>query len=317
MKSFYSFSPNRRALLAAAIVLTTGSAVTAQSTSSSQGTSTSPSTGSSYQSDRSTNSGTDSTRSSSATAGTSDTDASNHSTMQHQQSTTATTPGTSAQKLSWSDRRFITNVAEDNQKEIQLAQLGAQQASSPDVKRFAQQMVEDHTKMGQELQAFASSRQIQLELDTNSARKEEKLSKQTGADFDRDFMKQMIAEHKKVVKSFEDRAEDSKDAELKQFAQAALPKLQHHLQMAQQLEQSIVPTGHTGTESWRANSSTSDQTSTGANPSSSATSDSSGASTSGAASSSSATSMPNAEATGSTGVSGSNSNNPSSSGSSR
>ncbi|HTF90885.1 MAG TPA: DUF4142 domain-containing protein [Planctomycetota bacterium] len=41
--------------------------------------------------------------------------------------------------------------------EVALARIAAQKASDPEVKQFAQRMIDDHTQMGQKLQAFASA----------------------------------------------------------------------------------------------------------------------------------------------------------------
>jgi putative membrane protein len=273
-----SFSPYRRALLAATVAIAVGS-VAAIAQSSSESSSTAPSTGNSYPSDRNSSSA----NSTSATAGSNDTDMSRSSSASA--SDNSSDRNSSSKKLSWSDRRFITKVAEGNQDEIQVAQLAIQRASSPDVKNFAQQLVNDHTQLGQELQTLASSKDVQLKADTKTPHEENKLSKASGTDFDREFVKEMISEHKKDVKQFQDRVEDSKDSELKAFAQSTLPKLQHHLQMAQQLEQSIIPTGLSGNESWKSSSHSTDTN----------------------ASTSSASSTPNAEGTGATSSSGSNS----------
>jgi putative membrane protein len=46
-----------------------------------------------------------------------------------------------------------------------------------------------------------------------------------------------VKDHEKAVKLFQKEAQSGQDPELKQFAQQTLPKLQQHLQMAQQLDQ--------------------------------------------------------------------------------
>jgi putative membrane protein len=261
MKSYHtSLSPYRRAMIAAAVVLATGSAA-ALAQSSSQGSANESSTGSSYQSNQDN---TSSTNNSSNTAGTTGSDMSgsasaNNATANDKNATanenTATTNDNS--KLSWSDRHFITKAAEDNQHEIQAAQIAADKASSPDVRNFAQHMVQEHSQVAQELQSLASSKDVKLK-DVKEDRSDRKLSKATGPEFDRDFVKQMVSDHKKVIKEFQGRAESAKDPELKAFAQKTLPNLQHHLEMAQQLEQSIVPTGRTGKDSWKAPTDTND-----------------------------------------------------------
>jgi putative membrane protein len=295
MKSYNtSFLPYRRALLAAAVALTAGGvAAIAQSS----GSSTSPSSGSSYQSDNNSRNSTDSSYNNSAS------NSGANMSSDSPNNSSASSSRDNSSKLSWSDRRFVTKASHDNQAEIQVAQLAVQRASNPDVKNFAQTLIDDHTQLGQQMQQLASSKGVTLKEENKEDREDKKLSKLSGSDFDREFIKRMVAEHKKDVKEFQDRADDSKDPELKALVQATVPKLQHHLQMAQQLEQSIVPTGHTGSESWKSTSNSNDTTGT----------NSSNASSSGASSSGSSSSAPNAVGTGSiSGSSGSSSSNTSS-----
>lgn len=245
MKSSHtSISPLRRALVAATVVLATGSVAALAQTSDQGSTTTASSNATNDQnSNMSSNSGNNGTNNdmnaSNANASASDTNNNNSSST----------------KLSWSDKRFLTKVAKANEDEIKLAQLGSQQASNPDVKNFAQQLVTDHQKLAQDLQTLASNKGVELKSEQKAEQGEsheyKKLAKASGTDFDRQFMDHMVSDHKKDVKEFKDRADDAKDPDVKSFAQNALPTLQHHLQMAQQLQQSVVPTGRSGKESWK------------------------------------------------------------------
>jgi putative membrane protein len=174
--------------------------------------------------------------------------------------TTAATNASSSRssdKLGWSDRHFVTKTADGNQDEIQLAQLATERSSNADVKSFAQRLVDDHTKLASELSSLASSKNVKLDKESGQSRTYKRLAKASGSDFDREFVEQMIDEHEKDIKAFKDRADDAKDSELKQFAASHLATLQDHLQMAQNLRNSIVPTGRTDTTSGRGNMDTS------------------------------------------------------------
>lgn len=63
----------------------------------------------------------------------------------------------------------------------------------------------------------------------------QKLQKLSGAEFDREYMKHMVADHEKTVSDFKKQAGSGKDPELKGFAAKTLPTLQEHLDMAQKL----------------------------------------------------------------------------------
>src|SRR5205085_2385123 len=61
----------------------------------------------------------------------------------------------------------------------------------------------------------------------------DKLSKLSGAEFDRAYMSMMVKDHKKDVKEFQDEANKGQDTDVKGFASTTLPTLQEHLRMAE------------------------------------------------------------------------------------
>ncbi|HKG20643.1 MAG TPA: DUF4142 domain-containing protein, partial [Blastocatellia bacterium] len=62
-----------------------------------------------------------------------------------------------------------------------------------------------------------------------------KLSGLSGAEFDREYMRQMVKDHSDAVELFQKEASRGKDADLKGFAAKTLPALQEHLRMAREL----------------------------------------------------------------------------------
>jgi len=62
----------------------------------------------------------------------------------------------------------------------------------------------------------------------------------SGAEFDREFMKQMVSDHKAAVADFQRAASTASDPEIKTFAQRTLPGLQEHLQMARSLSERLA-----------------------------------------------------------------------------
>ncbi len=146
-----------------------------------------------------------------------------------------------ANNLPRADRNFIEKVAQHNEAEIELGKLAEKNASSEEVKRFGRQMVEDHTKANQELKKIADSKGINwpTEADRGHRRTIDKLQKQTGEKFDKDFVSDMVKDHKSDVKDFHKQATNAKaDPDVKSFAEKNEPIVQKHLDMAQQLENS-------------------------------------------------------------------------------
>jgi len=157
--------------------------------------------------------------------------------------------GTSS--LSSSDRKFIMKAAEGGMAEVELGQLATQRASDPQVKQFAQRMVTDHTKANDQLKQIAAGKNVQLPTDMPSSAKRERdrLSKLSGAQFDREYMSHMTSDHKKDTSLFRSAAKSAKDADIKQFASSTLPTLEEHLQLAQSLNKSTKSTAKSSAKS--------------------------------------------------------------------
>jgi putative membrane protein len=144
-------------------------------------------------------------------------------------------------KLSHSDREFIEKAAKGGMAEVQLGQLAQEHASNDQVKQFAARMVQDHGKANEELRQLAQEKGVTMPAGPSHMDNHEmtKLSKLTGADFDREYMKNMVKDHQKDVKEFQKEASKAKDADVRNFAAKTLPTLQDHLQMAQNADQAV------------------------------------------------------------------------------
>jgi len=149
----------------------------------------------------------------------------------------ATTPA----KARNPDHKFAEEAARGGMAEVEAGKLAQKQASAAPVKAFAEQMVSDHTKANDQLKQLATKNGLTLPTgpDRSHAKKAEKLGKMQGAEFDREYMKMMVDDHKKTVSLFEKEAKNGKDPDLKNFAATLLPDLQKHLQMAQSTEQEV------------------------------------------------------------------------------
>jgi putative membrane protein len=139
--------------------------------------------------------------------------------------------------LTSQDRNFVMEAAMGGMMEVELGRIAAQQGMSDAVKQFGQRMVDDHSKANQELMTLASSKGITLPTTLGEKHRAHvtKLSGMTGANFDREYVKMMVSDHRKDVNEFEKQSTRGTDADLKAFATKTLPTLQEHLQMAEAL----------------------------------------------------------------------------------
>jgi len=137
--------------------------------------------------------------------------------------------------------KFATGAAQGGMAEVELGRLATQRAGDPSVREFGARMVADHSRANAELKSIATQKGIQLPADVDSEQKSEmdKLSKMSGADFDKEYMSAMVKDHQTDVKDFDTQSKDGNDAEIKAFAVRTLPTLQQHLSMAEQTAQKV------------------------------------------------------------------------------
>lgn len=155
-------------------------------------------------------------------------------------SASPTMPGASgaARAMHRSDAGFMKQAAQNGHVEVEASQLALTKATNADVKAFAQKMVDEHTKTGQQLNALASRKGVELPTGPSIVQKTKMklLDTADGASFDRRYAKSIGVEaHEETVKLFERAAKDARDADVKAFAAQTLPALREHLKMARAL----------------------------------------------------------------------------------
>jgi putative membrane protein len=142
------------------------------------------------------------------------------------------------------DSSFAEAAASGGLLEVRLGQYATHHASDESVKRFGQQMVDDHEKANIELKEIANRSAIPLPdtLNEKDQRTYDRLSRMTGPEFDRQYMKAMVEDHQNDVNAFEREARDSltmgkTDVDL--WAAKTLPTLKHHLEEARQVAHQV------------------------------------------------------------------------------
>jgi putative membrane protein len=155
-------------------------------------------------------------------------------------STSSMKAGTSA-SVPAADKAFVEKAAVGGMAEVQMGKMAQQKGSSDQVKQFGGRMVDDHSKANDELKQIASAKGIALptDLDAKHKSKMDKMEKLSGAQFDRAYMDEMVADHKQDVAEFKKQASSGKDSELKAFAAKTLPTLEDHLKMAQSTDAAV------------------------------------------------------------------------------
>ena len=135
------------------------------------------------------------------------------------------------------DSSFMMMAATSDMNEISLSNQALSKSSSDDVKKFAQSMIDDHTKSSDELKPIAMSKNVTLpgEPDAKHKAAAAKMAAASGDSFDMMFIKTMVKDHEKAVALFQKESTSGKDADAKAFAAKTLPVIQGHLDMARSM----------------------------------------------------------------------------------
>jgi putative membrane protein len=140
--------------------------------------------------------------------------------------------------ISAQDKIFVQQAAVGGLAEVQEGQLATAQGGSATVKRFGQQMIDQHTPNNQALVALAKAKGISVPATTDATHAADAaaLKNSTGAAFDTAYIVGQVTGHKKMELLMETEIQSGSDTDLKAFAEKTLPVVQAHLKMAQQLQ---------------------------------------------------------------------------------
>jgi putative membrane protein len=158
-----------------------------------------------------------------------------------------TSAASAAAKLSKADQRIVMDMARANMAEIEAGKLALSKSQNDEVKKFAQQMIDDHGTALTEVQALAQARNVTLptELDKKHKAMAAKLEKMSDTGFDRAYMAQAgVSDHKQVLSMLKKYRVSAKDPEVKGLAEKMLPVVEQHLKSAQQMSTAKNGTTH-------------------------------------------------------------------------
>jgi putative membrane protein len=150
-----------------------------------------------------------------------------------------------AGKMAGGDQTFAEKAAIGGMTEVEAGKIALQKSSNEKVKAFAQRLVTDHTKAGEELKAAASQEGITVPagLDAEHKAALDHLKGLSGDQFDAAFKEHMVKDHKKDIALFEKEATSGQTA-VDKFAAKTLPTLKQHLKMAEELPGPSAPASH-------------------------------------------------------------------------
>jgi putative membrane protein len=145
-------------------------------------------------------------------------------------------------------KAFLKTVSDINLTEVELGKLAERKASDPAVKAFGRRMIEDHSKAQEAVRPLARREHVMLAAKpgADSAALYKKLDALSGAEFDKVYIETMLGGHKGAIVMLVHEIEHDPDAAIKGFAKDALPIIQDHIRLAENVAGKLGLSGAQG-----------------------------------------------------------------------
>jgi putative membrane protein len=152
-------------------------------------------------------------------------------------SAAATPTGTSINEATAS---FVRDLAIGDMFEIDSSKIALERSQTPEVKAYAQMMIDAHTATTAELGPLATAASITppSALDGDHAGKLEELRTASAADFDDKYIDMQTAAHSGALNALRNYADNGENPGIRAFAAATAPKVQTHLDQIRALDKS-------------------------------------------------------------------------------
>jgi putative membrane protein len=136
------------------------------------------------------------------------------------------------------DLEFLAKAISAEIAEVKFGEKAVKNAESKDVRAYAQKIIDDHTKQRDALLKQAKSMKMAVVEGLEKDTREEmtRLSKLSGGNFDKEYIKFMVEGHEKLLRMYENWSKTAKDSELRELATKAVPTVKEHLRLARELQ---------------------------------------------------------------------------------
>ena len=128
------------------------------------------------------------------------------------------------------DKMFLRKATADGMLEVKLGELAQSKSQSDDVKQMGRHMADDHTKINEAMQPIAEAQGVMLptKLPPKEQATFDRLNGLTGDEFDREYLKAMVAGHHADLHEFRSEAANTQDATLREATQNAAKTIREH-----------------------------------------------------------------------------------------
>ena len=128
-----------------------------------------------------------------------------------------------------SERVFLTKAAASTRQQMRLAEIGASQSESADVRSHAMQLAADYRSLNEAIEALIQRKGGVAGAPVgNTSQTYAGLMEKSGSAFDREFVRTVANSSNDVMTLFESAATDARDTDIRDLAAAELPILRAH-----------------------------------------------------------------------------------------
>ena len=142
---------------------------------------------------------------------------------------------------------FVTRAALSDLYEVESSRLALERSQSPQVKAYAQRMIDEHSRMSNELKAAIAQAGLQasppIVLDSERSELMGALRAASPGDFDDRYIDQQIEAHENTLNLFRDFGNNGDNDLLKQLATRGAPMIENHLQTVRALDEGAAAGG--------------------------------------------------------------------------
>jgi putative membrane protein len=149
-----------------------------------------------------------------------------------------------AAPLSQSEQDFLTEAAQADLAEMDMAQIALQNSATGDVRDLANMIKRDHTSALEDLTELMKGKNVSQPKSIPARTQQDigRMKTLTGGEFDREFVNMIVSEHQKAIEMFRDQQSTAQNQDVKKYVEDTLPRLEMHLEKAQRLQTKVFST---------------------------------------------------------------------------
>jgi predicted outer membrane protein len=129
---------------------------------------------------------------------------------------------------------FVIEAMQNAMAEIQICEMAIEKSQNEDAKKFAQAMIDEHGRLGRELEQLAAKKKLDVpgEIRPEQKMTADELGSLSGRDFEQRWIQYNIDVHERDTKVFSHYAAEEDDPDIRDMAKHGADRMRKHLKMA-------------------------------------------------------------------------------------